>query len=186
MHIGSALQNHNTRVMPPRPSSAFLASQRAFTRFATKPTNVPLSSRIMSTSIPSETAQAQASADASAPSFSSIGIKRTNIETAPGVSLSEQQKVLVGSVLDVGSHPVVPVLPCNEPLADITGSFSRVTRPSSTSAFGIRMPHSPTTSQWQPAIPSTLHSSMASQRCSNPSSCSRTRSSPQATPSSWT
>ncbi|KAG6355382.1 hypothetical protein INS49_003344 [Diaporthe citri] len=49
----------------------------------------------MSTSNPSETAQAQASADASAPSFSSIGIKRTSIETAPGVNLSEQQKVLL-------------------------------------------------------------------------------------------
>lgn len=58
----------------------------------------------MSTSNPSETAQAQAKADASAPSFSSIGIKRTNIETAPGVNLSEQQKVLVGSVLDVCYH----------------------------------------------------------------------------------
>lgn len=55
----------------------------------------------MSTGAPSGTAQAQAAADASAPSFSSIGIKRTNIETAPGVNLSEQQKVLVGSVLDV-------------------------------------------------------------------------------------
>ncbi|KAL1863024.1 hypothetical protein Daus18300_008180 [Diaporthe australafricana] len=55
----------------------------------------------MSTGTPSGTAQAQASADASAPSFSSIGIKRTNIESAPGVNLSEQQKVLVGSVLDL-------------------------------------------------------------------------------------
>ncbi|KAH8779781.1 hypothetical protein F5883DRAFT_626161 [Diaporthe sp. PMI_573] len=55
----------------------------------------------MSTGNPSGTAQAQASADASAPSFSSIGIKRTDIQTAPGVNLSEQQKVLVGSVLDL-------------------------------------------------------------------------------------
>lgn len=55
----------------------------------------------MSTGAPSGTAQVQAAADASAPSFSSIGIKNTNIETAPGVNLSEQQKVLVGSVLDV-------------------------------------------------------------------------------------
>jgi hypothetical protein len=59
----------------------------------------------MSTGNPSGTAQAQASADASAPSFSSIGIKRTDIQTAPGVNLSEQQKVLVGSVLDVRSIP---------------------------------------------------------------------------------
>ncbi|KAJ0123885.1 hypothetical protein J7T55_012356 [Diaporthe amygdali] len=55
----------------------------------------------MSTGTPSGTAQAQATADANAPSFSSIGIKRTNIESAPGVNLSEQQKVIVGSVLDL-------------------------------------------------------------------------------------
>lgn len=62
----------------------------------------------MSAGTPSGTAQAQASADANAPSFSSIGIKRTNIETAPGVNLSEQQKVLVGSVLDVRATPFGP------------------------------------------------------------------------------
>ncbi|KAG8161026.1 hypothetical protein KVR01_009290 [Diaporthe batatas] len=91
--------------MPPRPSSLFAATQRA-SRSATKRNNVPFSSRTMSsTGTPSGTAQAQAQASAdttaTAPSFSSIGIKRTTIETAPGVTLSEHQKVLVGSVLDL-------------------------------------------------------------------------------------
>lgn len=55
----------------------------------------------MSTGTPSETAKAQASASANAPSFESIGIKNKDIVQKSGVSLSEQQKVLVGSVLDV-------------------------------------------------------------------------------------
>lgn len=32
---------------------------------------------------------------------SDLGIENTNIKTAPGVTLDEQQKTLVGSVLDV-------------------------------------------------------------------------------------
>lgn len=60
-----------------------------------------------STGTPSATAQAQADeqassgAPASSHSFSSLDIKNTNIQTAPGVDLSEQQKVTIGSVLDV-------------------------------------------------------------------------------------
>lgn len=34
-------------------------------------------------------------------SFASIGIKNTEINTAPDVTLTPQQKVLVGSILDV-------------------------------------------------------------------------------------
>ncbi|KAI8261572.1 hypothetical protein K4K53_000568 [Colletotrichum sp. SAR 10_77] len=55
----------------------------------------------MSTGTPSETAKAQASASANAPSFESIGIKNKDIIQKSGVSLSDQQKVLVGSVLDL-------------------------------------------------------------------------------------
>ncbi|WDK23624.1 hypothetical protein CGRA01v4_14916 [Colletotrichum graminicola] len=57
--------------------------------------------RNMASGTPSETAKAQASADANAPSFESIGIKNNDIVQKSGVSLSQQQKVLVGSVLDL-------------------------------------------------------------------------------------
>ncbi|OLN86549.1 hypothetical protein CCHL11_08525 [Colletotrichum chlorophyti] len=57
--------------------------------------------RNMASGSPSDTAKAQASADANAPTFDSVGIKNTNINEKPGVSLSQQQKVLVGSVLDL-------------------------------------------------------------------------------------
>lgn len=36
------------------------------------------------------------------PTFDSIGIKNRNISVADGQSLSDEQKVIVGSVLDVG------------------------------------------------------------------------------------
>lgn len=172
--------------MPPRPSSLFLAPSRVSSTVAAKPTRIPFSSRTMATGVPSGTAQAQASADASAPSFSSIGIKRTNIETAPGVNLSEQQKVLVGSVLDVSFRPIGVLLPSACPLSNITNSFSRATRLSSTSACGTRTRRSRTTSPSQLATPSTRRSSTASRLCSSRSSCSHTWSSLQATPSSWT
>ncbi|WYZ45676.1 hypothetical protein EsH8_VIII_000992 [Colletotrichum jinshuiense] len=55
----------------------------------------------MASGTPSETAKVQASADANAPSFESIGIKNTDIVQKSGISLSQQQKVLVGSVLDL-------------------------------------------------------------------------------------
>lgn len=63
-----------------------------------------------STGIPPDTAQGQAQASApgvsaptgsNTPSFSSLGIKNTNIPTAAGVDLSDRQKVIVGSVLDL-------------------------------------------------------------------------------------
>lgn len=172
--------------MPPRPSSLLLAPSRVSSTVATKPTRIPFSSRTMATGVPSGTAQAQASADASAPSFSSIGVKRTNIETAPGVNLSEQQKVLVGSVLDVSFVLICGILPSAWLLTDITNSSSRATRPSSTSACGTRTRPSRTTLPSQSATPSTQRSSTASRPCSSQSSCSRTPSSPPATLSSWT
>jgi hypothetical protein len=58
----------------------------------------------MSTGTPSSTAQAQKSAEMSTSASSSgsdLGIESTDIKTATGVSLSPQQRVLVGSVLDV-------------------------------------------------------------------------------------
>jgi len=59
--------------------------------------------RKMSTGVPSSTAAAQQAANISAPSTSELGIENTNVKTAAGVELSAQQKLLVGSVLDV-SH----------------------------------------------------------------------------------
>lgn len=62
------------------------------------------------TGTPSETAQAQtdtqssSGAPAGSHTFASLDIKNTNINTAPDVKLSEQQKVTVGSVLDVRIH----------------------------------------------------------------------------------
>jgi hypothetical protein len=59
----------------------------------------------MSTGVPSTTAQnqktAQMSTSTSIPSESSLGIESTNIQTAPGVELNPQQRIIVGSVLDV-------------------------------------------------------------------------------------
>ncbi|KAK1460790.1 hypothetical protein CMEL01_15087, partial [Colletotrichum melonis] len=57
--------------------------------------------RNMASGTPSETAKVQATADASAPTFESVGIKNSDIAQKSGVSLSQQQKVLVGSVLDL-------------------------------------------------------------------------------------
>jgi hypothetical protein len=56
----------------------------------------------MSTGITSQTArmQSQSQQIAGGPTRD-IGIQNTNINTAPGVELSWEQKVIVGSVLDV-------------------------------------------------------------------------------------
>jgi hypothetical protein len=67
----------------------------------------------MSTGVPSTTAQtqkaAQMSTNTSIPSESSLGIESTNIQTASGVELNQQQRIIVGSVLDV--HTSRPPLP---------------------------------------------------------------------------
>jgi hypothetical protein len=59
----------------------------------------------MSTGVPSTSAQAQKAAEmsksASIPSESSLGIESINIQTAAGVELNPQQRIIVGSVLDV-------------------------------------------------------------------------------------
>ncbi|KAH8648494.1 hypothetical protein BX600DRAFT_442783 [Xylariales sp. PMI_506] len=55
----------------------------------------------MSTGVPSASAQAQEQADATSTSLQSHEIKNTSINEAPGVKLSDQQKILVGSILDL-------------------------------------------------------------------------------------
>ncbi|KAL3427776.1 hypothetical protein PVAG01_01285 [Phlyctema vagabunda] len=57
--------------------------------------------RAMSTGVPSSTAGLQKQADQKTPSMSDLEIENTNINTSTGVSLSEQQKVYVGSILDL-------------------------------------------------------------------------------------
>ncbi|KAJ4420393.1 hypothetical protein N0V82_004382 [Gnomoniopsis sp. IMI 355080] len=53
-------------------------------------------------------AQASSGAPAGSHSFSSLDIKNTSIQTAPGVELTEQQKVTIGSVLDLfEGHPTL-------------------------------------------------------------------------------
>jgi hypothetical protein len=63
----------------------------------------------MSTGVPSTTAQtqkaAQMSTNTSIPSESSLGIESTDIQTASGVELNQQQRIIVGSVLDVCIPP---------------------------------------------------------------------------------
>ena len=48
------------------------------------------------------------STSGSTPSFESLRIKNSNINTAPGVQLSDRQKVVVGSVLDVCFPTTLP------------------------------------------------------------------------------
>jgi hypothetical protein len=57
----------------------------------------------MSTSIPSQTAQVQKDAVNSTQTSmaTDLGIENMNVSSANGVSLSEQQRLLVGSVLDL-------------------------------------------------------------------------------------
>jgi len=57
----------------------------------------------MSSGVPSqpEAARSRAQHSSSGPSFERIGIKNTNINTGPGVELSQRQRVIVGSVLDL-------------------------------------------------------------------------------------
>lgn len=76
------------------------------TAFRTLSSPKPLISRLantrtMSTGVPSATAKAQEQADASSASFASLNVKNTNINEAPGVKLTDQQKTVVGSVLDL-------------------------------------------------------------------------------------
>jgi hypothetical protein len=57
--------------------------------------------RNMASGTPSETSKVQASAEADAGSFDLHNIRNTSINEGPGVHLSQSQKLLVGSVLDV-------------------------------------------------------------------------------------
>ena len=65
--------------------------------------------RKMSTGNASETAkmQSQSQHTAGGPT-NDLGIENTNINAATGVELSSSQKVLVGSVLDVGHSKIEP------------------------------------------------------------------------------
>lgn len=45
----------------------------------------------------------------SPPTFESIGVKNTTINTAADVTLTPHQKVLVGSILDVTSSHLTPI-----------------------------------------------------------------------------
>jgi hypothetical protein len=47
--------------------------------------------------------QSQSQQFTGGPSTSELGIENTNIKTATGVELNDQQKVIVGSVLDVSA-----------------------------------------------------------------------------------
>ncbi|KAH8886415.1 hypothetical protein GQ53DRAFT_750688 [Thozetella sp. PMI_491] len=55
----------------------------------------------MASGAPSETSKVQANAEAEAGSFDSHNIRNTSINEGPGVHLSQSQKILVGSVLDL-------------------------------------------------------------------------------------
>lgn len=79
-----------------RPASV-LTTQRT----ATLALSFPTLRKTMSSGVPSETAKIQDQANASSASYASYGIKNTNINAATGVNLSDDQKVIVGSVLDV-------------------------------------------------------------------------------------
>lgn len=66
----------------------------------TKVRTAPFLTRTMATAgTPSDTARLQKDQTTQAPG--DYGIENTNISTASGVNLDSQQKVLVGSVLDV-------------------------------------------------------------------------------------
>ena len=81
----------------------------------------------MSVGVPSGSAQVQKMAGISTTSDpADLGIESTNINTTAGVQLSAQQKVIVGSVLDV--RPQILILP-EENLTDNLYSCSRASLP---------------------------------------------------------
>jgi len=89
--------------------SSIFATSTLRTCTRTKSPNALLSAvsfRNMSTGVPSSTAQAQQASNASDPTSNELGIENTNVKAAAGVDLSAQQKLLVGSVLDVGPTPL--------------------------------------------------------------------------------
>ncbi|KAH6663794.1 hypothetical protein B0J14DRAFT_252927 [Halenospora varia] len=55
----------------------------------------------MASGVPSETAKAQVQATPTLPDFQNLGIESSDIKTASGVELSQHQKLIVGSVLDL-------------------------------------------------------------------------------------
>ena len=57
-------------------------------------------------SVAAAAAAARKMSSSTSPSFESLGIRNTNINAAPGVNLSSEQKVIVGSVLDVSATTI--------------------------------------------------------------------------------
>jgi hypothetical protein len=89
--------------------STVLNSSSTISRNFTKSRVASIKTRNMSSGVPSQTAQAQKATDTNAPSMSELGIENQNIKTDSGVDLSAQQKVIVGSVLDVRIFEIGPV-----------------------------------------------------------------------------
>jgi len=82
----------------------------------------------MSTGIPSNTAQAHAASTQQAPSFDTVGVKHTTVNSAPGVTLSPHQSLLIGSVLDLfKGHPTLKHLSLWSPSATFTDPLSIAT-----------------------------------------------------------
>ncbi|ORY55685.1 uncharacterized protein BCR38DRAFT_452132 [Pseudomassariella vexata] len=84
-------------------ASALRSTGRSTSTFRTLFGFIQQKVRIMATGTPSASAQAQQNADATSATLSSYDIKNKPINEAPGVKLSESQKVVVGSILDLFS-----------------------------------------------------------------------------------
>lgn len=105
------------------PSNIHIAKQLA-SRPATKSFAAKMSSNMPPAAVSEEDRKVTESSGISA-TFESIGIKNTQINEKPGVSLDERRKVLVGSVLDVSytfayGHTAI---------TDMTGSSSTEIQP---------------------------------------------------------
>ena len=180
-----------------------------------RPLVLPLTSKartrcLTPTNIRSSPGNRAAMATGNEDSFSSLGIQNTNIETAPGVTLTDKQKVIVGSMLDV-SRPFLSrsrhgppnftgrVLssqsqPFNATMAPHEAGYSHATFPtpsslratpaSSTSACGRATRPSRTPSRKRRASTASPRSGTGCRPSSGPSRCSRTASRARATRSS--
>ena len=188
-----------------RASRLVVPLSRHFTRpflatTATKSTSFPRAQIIGRAPVASMASQAGSA------SMASVGIKNDNINQAAGVSLNPQQKVAVGSVLDVNflpnflrslthshSHESLTLIRghtwMNEYMAltsvvNSPHSSSRAARPSSTSPSGSPTAHSRTPSPSPRATTASPPSGTASPPSLTPSPSCPTRSSTAATPSS--
>jgi len=109
--------NINKPIFTTTTRQALLTSKMS-TGIPSSTSGIPSSNAQMSTGpgsgVPSQTAQAQHYADTTPPykgDGSDLGIQSRDYSTAAGVNLSEKQKVVVGSVLDLfAGHPTLPKL----------------------------------------------------------------------------